>query len=1163
MPRRFLRFLRVLRIPRTFVLLILALLVWPRLADAELVWAITDDHTLVVFDAFEPGVILMEMPITGLRPEEELRAIDFRPRDGQLYGYGNLRHIYRIHPLTGVATPIGANPLAIAPGLSQEFGFDFDPVADEIRFIGSNLNFRVDPDTGDVIDADPATPGVQGHLIPLPIGNYVAAAYTDNYPGATTTTLFVINASTDRLARLGGVGGTPSPNLGAVTDIGPLDQPTNGTAALDAALPTDNLFAWVNSVGFSVIDKNNGELQTIGPVGPGTGRYIYDIAVLALPATMFALTEDRRLIRFKNHAPNNILGQMTISGLFAGEFVQAIALRASTGQLYGISDQGRLYRINPATAVATFLRDLGSVAFGTSFGMDFDPGTDEIRIVSSGGLNARVHPETFAVTEGAKLTLPDVHAIGYSHLPPSGSGQTLFGFTADSYVYIGGLGGTPSPDTGVVNDINPIGFTPPPRAGLDFSIADNMALAAGRIGGGDRLLLLDGRNGGSLTIGGIPNANGPVIGLAFAPRGHVQFATPTATVLENAGSATLVVQRTNGSDGAIAVDYAVTGGTATAVIDYGGVAGTLVFEDGETTKTIVLQILNDTMPETPETVIFTLSTPMLGARLGATTSFALTINDDETPPNPPPTINIVIPTDQPTYVTRGALLTLAGNASDDTGIARIEWENDRGGSGVARETRGTWTAIDIPVRIGVNVITVTATDTAGAEATDTITVTVNELTYLLAEGATGAFFDLDILLGNPNDLSANVSVTFLKEGGSTVVQTLTLPATSRTTLRVDQIAGLESTAVSAIITSVDGLPLIVERTMRWDASGYGAHTEKAVETPANTWYFAEGSQGFFSTYILLANPGTSANRAQILYLREGMSPVSRTYDLAPQSRFTVDAGADPDLVNTSFGMIVNFDTPGVAERAMYFGTSPLWKAGHESAGVTQPALEWFLAEGATGPFFETFILLANPQTTTDAEVTLTFLRDSGAPITRTKTVRAAGRLTVNPEFEDPGLANTAFGTQVVSNVPIVVERAQYWPFAPDQWYEAHNSFGTTSLGTTWGLAEGRVGGTNNYQTYILLANPGSAPVDVTITFLRSNGSTVTKSFTVDPVSRFNVTPGPGGLVPELSNEEFAAVIESSEPIAVERAMYLDVGGATWAAGTNATATRLPQIRRVP
>ena len=172
---------RFLQILRTFLLLIVALLIWPRLADAELVWAITDDDELVVFDAFEPGVTLLEMPITGLQPGETLRAIDFRPRTGQLYGYGDTRRIYQINALTGEATPVTTTPMVLAPSASQEFGFDFDPVADEIRFIGSNLNFRVNPATGNVIDADPGTPGVQGHIIPLPIGNYVAAAYTNSY----------------------------------------------------------------------------------------------------------------------------------------------------------------------------------------------------------------------------------------------------------------------------------------------------------------------------------------------------------------------------------------------------------------------------------------------------------------------------------------------------------------------------------------------------------------------------------------------------------------------------------------------------------------------------------------------------------------------------------------------------------------------------------------------------------------------------------------------------------------------------------------------------------------------------------------------------------------------------------------------------------------------
>ena len=49
----------------------------------------------------------------------------------------------------------------------------------------------------------------------------------------------------------------------------------------------------------------------------------------------------------------------------------------------------------------------------------------------------------------------------------------------------------------------------------------------------------------------------------------------------------------------------------------------------------------------------------------------------------------------------------------------------------------------------------------------------------------------------------------------------------------------------------------------------------------------------------------------------------------------------------------------IAERAMYRGASPLFKAGHESAGITEPATEWFLAEGNAGDFFDEFVLIGN------------------------------------------------------------------------------------------------------------------------------------------------------------------------------------------------------------
>ena len=77
-------------------------------------------------------------------------------------------------------------------------------------------------------------------------------------------------------------------------------------------------------------------------------------------------------------------------------------------------------------------------------------------------------------------------------------------------------------------------------------------------------------------------------------------------------------------------------------------------------------------------------------------------------------------------------------------------------------------------------------------------------------------------------------------------------------------------------------------------------------------------------------------------------------------------------------------------------------------------------------------------------------------------------------------ANAAVATRVLSDVPIVVERSQYWPNAPSQWNEAHNSFGVTQAATRWGLAEGMVGRADAAQTYILLANTNASAATVTI-----------------------------------------------------------------------------------
>jgi autotransporter-associated beta strand protein len=439
-----------------------------------------------------------------------------------------------------------------------------------------------------------------------------------------------------------------------------------------------------------------------------------------------------------------------------------------------------------------------------------------------------------------------------------------------------------------------------------------------------------------------------------------------------------------------------------------------------------------------------------------------------------------------------------------------------------------------------------------------VVITPTELTYYLSEGSTGTFFDTDILIANPHNTTVPVTVEFLVEGGGQVItQDYLLPRQSRTTIAVDAIPGLESAAVSTKVRSTLAIPIVVERTMWWSGdTRYGAHTEKASGGAADRYYFAEGSQGFFFTYLLLANPLAQSNEATVRFLLEGGGEVIRHYPLTALSRQTVSAGDVPELVGQSFGIEVTFAHGGVAERAMYFGMDPLWTAGHESAGVPAPATTWFLAEGATGPFFETFILIANPNAS-PADTTVRFLPASGTPVVKQVQVPANGRVTINIEPQDESLANVPVATDVSSTIPIVVERAQYWPDPAPQWYEAHNSFGVTETATKWGLAEGRVGEAAGYQTYVLLANPSANTAAVTITFLRESGAPIVKQFTVNPSSRLNVSIGSGNDVPELTNERFGALIESTVPIVVERALYANFGAQVWGAGTNATATRLP------
>ncbi|GIR77918.1 MAG: hypothetical protein CM15mP80_05430 [Alphaproteobacteria bacterium] len=81
------------------------------------------------------------------------------------------------------------------------------------------------------------------------------------------------------------------------------------------------------------------------------------------------------------------------------------------------------------------------------------------------------------------------------------------------------------------------------------------------------------------------------------------------------------------SEKTITVDYATADGSATATNDYVSSTGTLTFNPGETSKTISLSIVQDTIDELDETFTVSLSNPTNSSISTATGT--VTITDDE------------------------------------------------------------------------------------------------------------------------------------------------------------------------------------------------------------------------------------------------------------------------------------------------------------------------------------------------------------------------------------------------------------------------------------------------------------------------------------------------------------------------------------------------------
>jgi hypothetical protein len=126
------------------------------------------------------------------------------------------------------------------------------------------------------------------------------------------------------------------------------------------------------------------------------------------------LTLDGKLVRFRECSPKKFKGApVTVTGLTGADTALiGIDYRVQDGLLYGVGNGGGIYKFAGAPGVATLDSQLTETLEGVSFGVDFNPAADRLRVVSDSGQNLRHNLLDDTTTKDMPLKNGDAVALG-------------------------------------------------------------------------------------------------------------------------------------------------------------------------------------------------------------------------------------------------------------------------------------------------------------------------------------------------------------------------------------------------------------------------------------------------------------------------------------------------------------------------------------------------------------------------------------------------------------------------------------------------------------------------------------------------------------------------------------------------------------------------------
>lgn len=229
----------------------------------------------------------------------------------------------------------------------------------------------------------------------------------------------------------------------------------------------------------AVVGTRGVEAQDVQPKAAGTNG----------PEEVYALNRKDQLLRFDGDRPENIQRRITVKGLGRGTLV-GVDYRPANGRLYGLGKGGSVYRISTADGQATRTARLQTAGGrritpqGDSFGIDFNPTVDRLRVVSDADQNLRVNVDTGETTVDPDIRYrgggTDPRAVGVAY---ENNRRGAFGGSTQIF-YIeaarDNLATAGNPDSGVISGVGDLGIAANIIAGFDIVTRDrnNAAYAA-------------------------------------------------------------------------------------------------------------------------------------------------------------------------------------------------------------------------------------------------------------------------------------------------------------------------------------------------------------------------------------------------------------------------------------------------------------------------------------------------------------------------------------------------------------------------------------------------------------------------------------------------------------------------------------------------------------